>query len=100
MPMAHPPHPGAIVRAECLEPLGLTVTDGARVLGVARQTLNNLVNAQSAISPKMAIRLEKAFGMSADLWTRLQAAYDLADARRHATRITVARYRPARHRAS
>lgn len=66
---------------ECLAPLGLTVTDAAGVLGVTRQTLNNLVNERSGISPEMAIRLEKAFGTAADLWVRLQTAYDLAEAR-------------------
>lgn len=92
MPMKNPPHPGELVRAECLVPLGLTVTDGARVLGVTRQTLNNLVNERSGISSEMAIRLEKAFGTSADLWVRLQTAYDLAQARRREHEIKVMRY--------
>lgn len=92
MPMKNPPHPGELVRAECLVPLGLTVTDGARVLGVTRQTLNNLVNERSGISSEMAIRLEKAFGTSADLWVRLQTAYDLAQARRREHEIKVKRY--------
>jgi len=93
MPMKNPPHPGELVREECLVPLGLTVTDGARVLGVTRQTLNNLVNERSGVSSEMAIRLEKAFGTSADLWVRLQTAYDLAQARRREHEIKVARYR-------
>ncbi len=93
MPMKNPPHPGEMVREECLVPLGMTVTDGARVLGVTRQTLNNLVNERSGISSEMAIRLEKAFGTSADLWVRLQTAYDLAQARRREHEIKVARYR-------
>jgi len=93
MPMKSPPHPGELVREECLVPLGLTVTDGARVLGVTRQTLNNLVNERSGISSEMAIRLEKAFGTSADLWVRLQTAFDLAQARRRQHEIKVARYR-------
>ncbi len=93
MAMKHPPHPGEIVREECLAPLGLTVTDAARVLGVTRQTLNNLVNERSGISSEMAIRLEKAFGTSADLWARLQTAYDLAMARLREHEIKVARYR-------
>jgi addiction module HigA family antidote len=93
MPMKNPPHPGEMVREECLAPLGLSVTEGARVLGVTRQTLNNLVNERSGISPEMAIRLEKAFGTSADLWVRLQTAYDLAQARRREHEIKVARYR-------
>ena len=93
MPMKNPPHPGEMIREECLAPLGLTVTDAARVLGVTRQTLNNLVNERSGISPEMAIRLEKAFGTSADLWVRLQTAYDLAQARQRERDIKVARYR-------
>ena len=62
MPMLNPPHPGLSVRYDCLEPLGLSITAGAQVLGVSRQALNNLVNGRSAISPEMAIRLDKAFG--------------------------------------
>ena len=57
MPMKNPPHPGEMIREECLSPLGLTVTEAARVLGVTRQALNNLVNGRSGISPEMAIRL-------------------------------------------
>jgi addiction module HigA family antidote len=72
--------------------LGLTVTEGARVLDVARHTLSRLINAQAGISPDMAIRLEKAFGSSADVWLRMQAAYDLAQARTHENRIDVKRY--------
>jgi antitoxin HigA-1 len=93
VPMKNPPHPGEIVREECLAPLGLTVTDGARALGVSRQALNNLVNERSGISAEMAIRLEKAFGTSADLWVRLQTAYDLAQARGRESEIRVQRYK-------
>ena len=89
MPMMDPPHPGEIVREEVLAPLGLTVTAAARVLGVTRQTLNNLVNERSGISPEMAIRLEKAFGSSADMWVRLQTAFDLAQARSRENEISV-----------
>ena len=64
MPMKNPPHPGLHVRHDCLETLGLSVTEGAKVLGVTRQALNNLVNGKSGISPEMAIRLSKAFGGS------------------------------------
>ena len=81
MPMHNPPHPGLTVRHDCLEPLGLTVTEGAKVLGVTRQALNNLVNGRAGISPEMAIRLSKAFGASPEVWLRLQMAYDLAQAR-------------------
>ncbi len=90
--MKNPPHPGRSIKDACLDPLGLTVTEGARVLDVARHTLSRLINAQAGISPDMAIRLEKAFGSSADVWLRMQAAYDLAQARVHENRIDVKRY--------
>jgi antitoxin HigA-1 len=77
MPMHNPPHPGLTVRHDCLEPLGLTVTEGAKVLGVTRQALNNLVNGKAGISPEMAVRLSKAFGATPETWLRLQMAYDL-----------------------
>jgi len=77
-------HPGRIVRQECLEAIRLSVTEAARVLGVTRQTLDNLVNEQAGISPEMAIRLEKTFGGTVDTWLRIQSAYDLAQARKHA----------------
>lgn len=92
MPMHSPPHPGRLIRQECLEPLELSVTEGARVLGVTRQALNNLVNEKGGISPEMAIRLEKAFGSSADMWLRMQASYDLAQARKATGVIKVRRY--------
>lgn len=95
MPMKNPPHPGLSVKYDCLEPLGLTVTEAATVLDVQRQTLNNLVNCKSGISPEMAIRLDKAFGGGADTWLRIQAAYDLAQAQKSASRINVQRYEPA-----
>lgn len=78
MPMKNPIHPGRIVRDDCLEPLGLSVTEGAKVLGVTRQALNNVVNGKSGISPEMAVRLAKAFGSTAETWLRMQVAYDLA----------------------
>ena len=91
MPMKTPVHPGRIVRHDCLEPLGLSVTAGARVLGVTRQTLNNLVNGKSGISPEMAIRLTKAFGSTPETWLRMQMAYDLAAALKDESRIKVQR---------
>jgi antitoxin HigA-1 len=93
MAMLNPPHPGLSVRHDCLEPLGLNVTDAARALGVTRQALNNLVNGKSGISPEMAIRLDKAFGGGAETWLRLQMAYDLAQAQKGAAKITVRRVR-------
>ncbi len=91
MKMKNPPHPGRIVRRECIEPLGLTVTEAAMALGVTRQALNNLVNGKSGVSPQMAIRLSKAFGGSAEVWLGLQMDYDLARAEKHADRIKVER---------
>ena len=92
MPMKEPPHPGLSVRHDCLEPLGLTITDGATVLGVSRQALNSLVNGKAGISPEMAIRLDKAFGGTADAWLALQTAYDLAQAKKRSNNIMVKRY--------
>jgi len=94
MPMKNPPHPGKHIRHDCLEPLGLTVTEGAEVLGVSRQALNNLVNGKSGISPEMAIRLSKAFGGSPEVWLRMQLAFDLAQVRRRADEIKVKRVFP------
>jgi addiction module HigA family antidote len=89
--MKNPAHPGRIVRSACLEPLGLSVTEGAKVLGVTRQTLNNVISGKSGISPEMAIRLSKAFGSTAETWVRMQAAYDLAQARKDESKIKVRR---------
>src|ERR1700679_811694 len=91
MPMKNPPHPGLIVRHDCLEPLGLTVTAAAKILGVTRQTLNNVINGKSGISPEMAIRLAKAFGSTAETWLRMQVAYDLAAVRKDESKIKVRR---------
>ncbi|SRR5690606_11480284 len=82
-------HPGATVRQACLEKNGLSVTDAARVLGVDRQTLSNLLNARSGISPEMAVRLEKAFGTPAREWLMLQLDYELAEVMRRAKKIKV-----------
>ena len=89
MTMKNPPHPGLSVRRDCIEPLGLTITEAAQALGVTRQTLNNLVNGKSGISADMAIRLDKAFGGGAETWLRLQMAYDLAQARQREADINV-----------
>ena len=91
MTMKKPPHPGLSVRQDCIEPLDLSITETADILGVTRQTLNNLVNGKSGISPEMAIRLDKAFGGGAETWLRLQMAYDLAQARQHEGEIKVKR---------
>lgn len=96
MPMLNPPHPGLSVKHDCLQELGLTVTDAAKILGVTRQTLNDLVNGHRGISPEMAIRLDMAFGGGAGAWLRLQAAYDLSQAAAHSADIHVKRYVPER----
>ncbi len=95
MAMKKPPHPGRSIKDACLDPMTLTVTEGANVLGVARHTLSRVINGQAGISPDMAIRLEKAFGSSADAWLRMQTAYDLAQARKHEDRIKVKRFQTA-----
>jgi antitoxin HigA-1 len=97
MPMKNPPHPGLTVRHECIEPLGLTTTAAAKILGVTRQTLNNLINGKSGISADMAIRLDKAFGGDAETWLRLQMAYDLAQARKREKQIHVRRIQRTNH---
>ncbi len=75
MPMKNPPHPGRSIRSACLEPLGLSITEGAGILGVTRQALNNVITSKSGISPEMAIRLTKAFGSTEETWLRTQLAY-------------------------
>jgi addiction module HigA family antidote len=94
MRIKNPPHPGLHVRHDCLEPLGLSVTKGAKALGVTRQALNNLVNGKSGISPEMAVRLSKAFGGSPAVWLRMQMDYDLAQVERSAAKINVRRLAP------
>ena len=91
MKMKKPPHPGRIVRQECIEPLGLTVTEAARALGVTRQALNNLVNLKAGISPEMAVRLSKAFGSSPEVWLGMQMSYDLAQLEKNTNKIKIQR---------
>lgn len=91
MRMKNPPHPGLSVRHDCLKPLGLSIVEGAKVLGITRQAMNNLVSGKAEISAEMAIRLEKAFGGGAETWLRMQAAYDLAQVGKRAGKITVRR---------
>ena len=92
MPMHDPPHPGEIVRWECLEPLGLTVTRAAQGLGVTRQALSDLVNEKAGVSVEMAYRLSQAFGSTPETWLRMQMAYDLWQARERAKEIEVERF--------
>jgi len=94
MPMKNPPHPGHSIKDACLDALNLSVTDAAKVLGVARHTLSRVLNGHAGISPELAIGLEKAGWSNADHWLRLQAAYDLAQARQHEDDIKVKRYEP------
>ena len=91
MRMKNPPHPGRIVRQECIEPLGLTVTETAKRLGVTRQALNNLVNGKGGISAEMAVCLSKAFGSSPEVWLGMQMEYDLAQVEKEARNIKVKR---------
>ncbi len=81
MPMKNPPHPGGLVLRQCIQPLGLTVTEAAAALGVTRTTLSELVNGKRGLSPEMAVRLSKVFGGSAESWLIQQAQYDLANVR-------------------
>jgi addiction module HigA family antidote len=89
MPMKNPPHPGGFVLRECIEPLGLSITQAGEALGVSRKTLSELVNEKCGISPEMAVRLSKVFGGSAEGWLIQQAQHDLAQVR--ASRIKLKR---------
>jgi antitoxin HigA-1 len=93
MRMKNPVHPGVLVKAN-LEELGVSVADAAAALGVTRQQLYNVIGGKSAVTPDMAIRFEKGFGGSADMWLRMQVAYALAEARRHEAEIDVRRLEP------
>lgn len=94
VPLKNPIHPGRIVKQDCLEPLGLSVTKAAEVLCVSRQAVNNLVHAKAGISPEMAIRLSKAFGSTAETWLQMQMHFDLAQARKNESKIKVERFQP------
>jgi addiction module HigA family antidote len=93
MPMLNPPHPGDFIRTEILAAHALTVKAAAEVLHVSRPTLSTLLHGHSDLSPDMALRIEKAFGIPMDTLLRMQTAYDIAQARRRADTIRVARYR-------
>jgi antitoxin HigA-1 len=94
MPMKNPPHPG-VIRTEIIEELGLTVTKAAEVLKVRRATLSDLLRGKAALTPDMALRIERAFGPAMDHLLRMQLAYDVAKTREHARSIDVKRYVPA-----
>jgi addiction module HigA family antidote len=93
MPMKNPPHPGRLVK-ENIEDLGLSVADAAQGLGITRQQLYNVISGKSAITPEMAVRLEKAIGSTGDAWLRMQAAHDLAQIRMRRDKIKVRRLEP------
>ncbi|PSJ57735.1 HigA family addiction module antitoxin [Kumtagia ephedrae] len=92
--LKNPPHPGSFVRAEIMEPADLSVTVAAEALGVTRPALSSFLNGRSALSPEMALRLEKAFGVSMDTLMRMQNSYDIAQARKREGEIDVAPYQP------
>jgi addiction module HigA family antidote len=89
MHIKNPLHPGLSVRQDCSETLGLSITEGAKLLHVTRQALNNLVNGSASISAEMAIQPEKAFGTEAETWLRMQVSHDLAQAEKRAGKIKV-----------
>ncbi len=92
MRLTRPSHPGQFIRMEVIEPLNLTVTKAAQILGVTRPALSALLNCRAALSPEMALRIEKAFGPKMDTLLRMQAAYEVAEVRRRAADIKVKRY--------
>ncbi len=91
MKMHNPPHPGKVLRELCLEPLGLTVTQAARALGVSRKTLSGILNGRAGISPEMAVRLSLAFGTSAERWMNQQIQHDLWHVERRRRKLPVAK---------
>jgi len=92
MPMKNPPHPGDLIRTEIIEALGLTVSKAAEILKVRRATLSDLLHGKSALTPEMALRIEKAFGPDMDHLLRMQLVYDVAQTRQHSKDISVKRY--------
>jgi addiction module HigA family antidote len=97
--MKNPPHPGEMIREEVILPLALSITHAARLLGVRRATLSDLTHGKSSVSAEMALRLEKAFGVSMDLLLKMQAGYDAAQARLRESEIKVKRFQPSPARA-
>lgn len=91
MAMKNPVHPGKIIKHDCMEALGLNVTDAAKALGVVRTTLSRVINEKASVSPEMAIRVSKAFGGTPEHWLRMQLAYDVAQMRDQIDRIQVKR---------
>jgi addiction module HigA family antidote len=95
MPMKNPPHPGDLIRTEVIEALGLSVTKAAEILQVRRATLSDLLHGKAALTPDMALRIEKAFGPEMDHLLRMQLAYDVSRTRAHAGDLSIERYVPA-----
>ncbi len=91
MLMHNPPHPGEVLKKLCLEPLGLSVTEAAKALGVSRKTLSSILNGRAGISPEMAVRLSMAFNTTAESWLNHQVQYDLWQAERRRKKLRVAR---------
>jgi addiction module HigA family antidote len=95
MPMKNPPHPGDLIKTEVIEALGLNVSRAADILKVPRATLSDLLHGKTALTPEMALRIEKAFGPDMDHLLRMQLAYDVAKTRERSQDISVERYIPA-----
>ena len=93
MPMSNPPHPGEIVKYECLEPLGLSIAQAAEGLGISPQTLTDLTSEKIGVSPEMAIRLSKAFGSTPETWLGMQMAYDLWHIQESSPQIEVKKFK-------
>jgi addiction module HigA family antidote len=98
--MIRPAHPGQFIRMEVIEPLALSVTEAAKILGVTRPALSALLNSRAALSPEMALRIEKAFGPQMDTLLRMQTAFEIAETRKRAGKIKVARYVPKRRKSA
>ena len=95
MPMKNPPHPGDLIRTEILEALGLNVSKAAKILQVRRATLSDLLHGKAALTPEMALRIEKVFGVKMDTLMRLQSAYEIAQTRKRERSIRVRPLAPA-----
>jgi len=91
MKMFNPPHPGEIIRELCIEPLGITITEAAKGLGVSRKTLSAIINGRAGITPEMAIRLGKAFDTSPESWLNQQIQYDLYKAEKRTVNLKIKR---------
>ncbi len=96
--MARPSHPGQFIRIEVIEPLGLSVTEAAKTLGVTRPALSALLNTRASLSPEMALRIEKAFGPSMDTLLRMQTSFEIAQAREREAEVKVKKYAPGARR--